>query len=48
MEKWFQYFFLKVSIIGELNWKLPKLKVAKVGNCRNLSAKMESDLSVSC
>ena len=42
--KWFQYFFLKVSIFDELkiakiescqNKKLPKLKIAKIESCQS-------------
>ena len=37
---WFHYFLLKVSIFGELSWKLPncklpKLQVVKIASCQN-------------
>ena len=41
--KWFQYFLLKVSIFDKLNWKLPKLEIAKIWMLR-----IESDLYISC
>ena len=38
--KWFWYFLVKVD---ELNWKLPKLKVAKIS-----ILPIERDLYISC
>jgi hypothetical protein len=51
--KWFQNFLPKVSIFDELNWKLPKLKVAKIEkcqieSCKNWKLPIESDFRISC
>ena len=40
-------FLLKVSIFDELNWKLPKLKVAKIESCQIWMLPIESDLCIS-
>ena len=32
---WFQYFLLKINSFDALNWKLPKLKFAKIESCQN-------------
>ena len=52
--KWF-ICFLPVNSFDELNWKLPKLKVAKVESCQSwkfpilkVVAKVEGEFSISC